>query len=133
MIQCFVKKEYEAPFGLTQMPRLFSVSRTDEKASAHPRVMHAHDDLVEIVLVRGGESRYFVGCRSVDDGKTTRRNCDVGCISCRLCEKACDSDAISVDDFVAHIDYSKCTGCGKCSDKCPRKIIKSSDIMSGRA
>ena len=51
MIQCFVKKEYEAPFGLTQMPRLFSVSRTDEKASAHPRVMHAHDDLVEIVLV----------------------------------------------------------------------------------
>ena len=28
MIQCFVKKEYEAPFGLTQMPRLFSVSRT---------------------------------------------------------------------------------------------------------
>ena len=32
MIQCFVKKEYEAPFGLTQMPRLFSVSRTDENA-----------------------------------------------------------------------------------------------------
>ena len=61
MIQCFVKKEYEAPFGLTQPPRLFSVSRTDEKASAHPRVMHAHDDLVEIVLVRGGESRYYVG------------------------------------------------------------------------
>ena len=61
MIQCFVKKEYEAPFGLTRPPRLFSVSRTDEKTSAHPRVMHAHDDLVEIVLVRGGESRYFVG------------------------------------------------------------------------
>lgn len=61
MIQCFVKKEYAAPFGLTKPPRLFSVSRTDEKASAHPRVMHAHDDLVEIVLVRGGESRYYVG------------------------------------------------------------------------
>ena len=61
MIQCFVKKEYAAPFGLLCMPRLFSVSRTDEKASAHPRVMHAHDDLVEVVLVRGGESRYYVG------------------------------------------------------------------------
>ena len=61
MIQCFVKKEYEPPFGLTRSPRLFSVSRTDAEASAHPRVMHAHDDLVEIVLVRGGESRYFVG------------------------------------------------------------------------
>ena len=61
LIQCFVKKEYEPPFGLTRPPRLFSVSRTDAEASAHPRVMHAHDDLVEIVLVRGGESRYFVG------------------------------------------------------------------------
>ena len=61
MIQCFVKKEYAPPFGLAQPPRLFSVSRADEKASAHPRVMHAHDDLVEVVLVRGGESRYFVG------------------------------------------------------------------------
>lgn len=61
MIQCFVKKEYEPPFGLARPPRLFSVSRTDAEASAHPRVMHAHDDLVEIVLVRGGESRYFVG------------------------------------------------------------------------
>ncbi|MDO5142707.1 MAG: AraC family transcriptional regulator [Eubacteriales bacterium] len=61
MIQCFVKKRYEPPFGITRMPRLFSVSRTDEKASAHPRVMHAHDDLVEVVLVRGGESRYYVG------------------------------------------------------------------------
>ena len=61
MIQCFVKKEYAPPFGLAQPPRLLSVSRTDEKASAHPRVMHAHDDLVEVVLVRGGESRYFVG------------------------------------------------------------------------
>lgn len=61
MIQCFAKKEYEPPFGLAKMPRLFSVSRTDAKASAHPRVMHAHKDLVEIVLVCGGQSRYFVG------------------------------------------------------------------------
>ena len=52
---------HDPVLGLTQPPRLFSVSRTDEKASAHPRVMHAHDDLVEIVLVRGGDSRYYVG------------------------------------------------------------------------
>ncbi len=66
MVQCFVKKEYEPPFGLSTLPRLFSVSRTDEKASAHPRVMHAHDDLVEVVLVRGGSSRYFVGGTAYD-------------------------------------------------------------------
>lgn len=71
MIQCFVKKEYEPPFGLETLPRLFSVSRTDAKASAHPRVMHAHRDLVEVVLVRGGESRYFVGGTPYD----ARRGC----------------------------------------------------------
>lgn len=61
MIQCFVKKEYAPPFGLARLPRLFSVSRTDAEASVHPRVMHAHGDLVELALICGGESVYFVG------------------------------------------------------------------------
>lgn len=79
------------------------------------------------------ESRYHVGCKSVDNGKITRSYCDVGCISCRLCERGCEYGAITVDDCVAHIDYSKCTHCGKCSDKCPRGIIKPPDFLSGRA
>ena len=31
--------------------------------------------------------------------------------------------AITVNGNVAEIDYSKCTGCGKCEQVCPRKII----------
>ena len=31
--------------------------------------------------------------------------------------------AIKVDGNVAHIDYDKCAGCGKCEEKCPSKII----------
>lgn len=69
------------------------------------------------------DSYHWVGCKSVEDGKTTRKSCDVGCISCRLCEKNCPSGAITVSDFVASIDYSKCTDCGTCVAKCPRKII----------
>lgn len=72
------------------------------------------------------ESRHWVGCMSVDDGKTTRKYCDVGCISCRLCEKNCEAGAITVSDYVAKIDYSKCNGCDVCITKCPRKIIWSS-------
>ena len=68
--------------------------------------------------------KYCVACRSVENGATTRKQCKVGCISCRICEKNCPAGAITVNDFVASIDQSKCTGCGICAEKCPRKIIK---------
>lgn len=69
------------------------------------------------------DAKVWVGCMSVDKGAVTRSYCEVGCISCKLCEKTCESDAIHVTDFVASIDYTKCTQCGKCVEKCPRKII----------
>lgn len=75
------------------------------------------------------DSRHWVGCRSVDTGAVTRKYCDVGCISCRMCERACESGAIKVTDYVASIDYSKCTGCDKCIEKCPRKIIWSAQVQ----
>ncbi len=76
-------------------------------------------------------SRHWVGCMSVQKGAVTRTQCDVGCISCKLCEKACEYDAIKVTDFVASIDYDKCTGCGKCIEKCPRHIIWSASAQDG--
>ena len=74
------------------------------------------------------DSAHWVGCRSVEKGPITRKQCDVGCISCRMCEKACEVGAITVTDFVASIDYNKCIGCGKCVSKCPRHIIWSGKI-----
>ena len=73
------------------------------------------------------DAKYWVGCMSVDIGKVTRSYCDVGCISCKMCERTCEHDAIHVNDFVASIDYDKCVGCGKCADACPRKIIWTSE------
>jgi RnfABCDGE-type electron transport complex B subunit len=66
---------------------------------------------------------HWVGCLSVEVGKITRQQCEVGCISCKLCEKVCPVGAIKVDNFVASIKYDVCTGCGACAQKCPRKII----------
>jgi len=65
----------------------------------------------------------YVPCFSKEKGVDTRKACSVGCIGCKLCEKACPSDAIHVLNNVAAVDYAKCTACGACVEKCPRKII----------
>lgn len=69
------------------------------------------------------EQKTFVQCNSNDKGKSLMDVCAVGCIGCRLCEKNCEAGAITVTNFLAHIDAEKCTNCGVCVDKCPRKII----------
>ena len=68
--------------------------------------------------------KVYVACSSHDLGKDTRAACSVGCIACKLCEKACKFDAIHVIDNLAVIDYNKCTSCGECVKACPMKTIR---------
>ena len=68
-------------------------------------------------------SRYVVSCRSQDKGKAVKDACSAGCIGCTACTRVCESDAIHMNGNVAEIDQTKCTGCGKCAEKCPVKII----------
>lgn len=76
--------------------------------------------LIELKLY---ESRHAVSCNSNDKGKDVKVVCQAGCIGCKLCEKNCEFDAIHVENNLAHIDYEKCTNCGKCKEKCPVKVI----------
>ena len=77
-------------------------------------------NLIELVPAK---AKHLVMCNSKDKGKDVNAVCGVGCIACSLCVKACEFDAVHVTDNLAKIDYDKCTNCGKCAEKCPRKII----------
>ena len=69
-----------------------------------------------------------IACNSMAKGAATSRACTVGCFGCGLCKKICPNDAITVDKFLARIDYSKCTQCGLCATVCPKKLIKDSNV-----
>jgi Na+-translocating ferredoxin:NAD+ oxidoreductase RNF subunit RnfB len=69
-------------------------------------------------------------CRSLDKGADTKKLCNVGCIACNKCDKVCPYDAITIDSFLARIDYNRCTNCGLCVPVCPTNII--SDLIPVR-
>jgi len=60
-ILCFVKREARSIFTPEAAPRLVYVSRTLPADQVHHRVLHAHQDLAEILLICGGNGRYLVG------------------------------------------------------------------------
>ena len=59
-VQCFVKKEFQPLFVGENNPKLLYVSDIRPDASTHPRVMHAHEDFVEIILICSGSSEYLI-------------------------------------------------------------------------
>lgn len=79
--------------------------------------------LIELRKKGPRNMRVFVACMNKDKGAVTRKACSVGCIGCGKCTKVCASEAITLENNLAYIDFTKCKLCKKCVDECPVKAI----------
>ncbi len=80
-------------------------------------------DIIELRTRGPKERRIFVSCVNKEKGAPAKKNCSVACIGCGKCEKVCKFDAITITDFLAYIDFEKCTLCRKCVEVCPTNAI----------
>ena len=67
--------------------------------------------------------RVFVSCVNKDRGPVARKACLSACIGCGKCAKVCAQEAITVQDNLAYIDFTKCRLCKKCVAECPTGAI----------
>lgn len=109
------------PFGAIHVVNGVAVVDKEACKACGKCVAACPKHLIELIPY---DAQYVVPCMSRDKGKVVMDACSAGCIGCHLCEKTCENGAITVTDNVASIDYSKCTHCGACVAKCPKKVIK---------
>ena len=50
-------------------------------------------------------------------------DCTYGCLGYGDCAVVCPTDAICIENGIAHIDPRKCIGCGLCAKTCPNHVI----------
>ncbi len=67
--------------------------------------------------------RIWVSCVNKDKGAVARKACTAACIGCGKCAKECAFGAITVENNVAYIDFTKCKMCRKCVAACPTHAI----------
>ena len=60
--QCFLKRDFQPMFTSGEMAKLLYACHVRADINAkHPRILHAHKDLAELVLVYQGSGKYLIG------------------------------------------------------------------------
>lgn len=80
-------------------------------------------NLIELRNKGPKDRRIYVACRNQDKGAVARKACGAACIACQKCFKVCPFGAITIENNLAYIDFTKCKLCRKCVAECPTGAI----------
>lgn len=80
-------------------------------------------NIIELRYRGKKDRRIFVSCVNKDKGPVARKACDVSCIACGKCLKVCAFGAITIENNLSYIDFTKCKLCRKCVEVCPQNSI----------
>lgn len=85
------------------------------------------------IMCQGGHSKArkrfvyegVLDCRAAILAGGGDKACRYGCLGYGTCSRVCPFGAISMtDDSLPYVDLTKCTGCRKCEQACPTKVIE---------
>lgn len=68
-------------------------------------------------------STVSVLCSNHERAKAAKDACMRACIACGRCAKVCPRNAITIENYLAYIDPSRCNNCGECVKVCPSNCI----------
>ena len=77
----------------------------------------------KIIKLVPAAAEIHVLCSSKDKGPAVKKVCGTGCIGCRICTKLSDG-AITMDGFLAVVDYAKPPANAELIQKCPGHCIR---------
>jgi Na+-translocating ferredoxin:NAD+ oxidoreductase RNF subunit RnfB len=93
----------------------------------------AKEPIFARIMCQGGWSRSvkkfkYEGvpdCRAVILASGGDKACRYGCLGYGTCSRVCPFGAITMtEDHLPYVDITKCTGCRKCEQACPTKVIE---------
>ncbi len=96
----------------------------EEKCTSCGACVKACPKMIIELRKKGPKSRrIYVSCVNKDKGGPARKACSVACIGCGKCQKECAFEAITIENNLAYIDYTRCRLCRKCVSVCPTNAI----------
>jgi len=77
-----------------------------------------------VIKLVDDDSQYVVACNNHESGAKVRKECSVGCIGCKICEKKFPESGCTVDKFLSTFDNDKPhSQIAEAAEACPSKCI----------